>query len=682
MSETRSNLANDANDRAGARSQEARDGDQSRRADTNDSRRDKSSRPPSGRSGNSGKSAVGSPSKDANRQGGRPADRGDARSGQGGRPAGGQKSDRDRSGDGRGKSRQPGGSDRRGEPPPPADGDSGSSGRGRMRIIPLGGVGEVGKNMTLVEYERDLLMLDCGAKFPEAEQRGIDLIIPDVTYVKQRLANLRGILITHGHEDHIGGLPYILPQFKERAPIPIYGSPMALGFIEKKLNESRLDKLASLRPVDAGQRVQFGQLSAQFIHVTHSIPDTNAIAVTSPLGTVVDTADFKFDETPVMGPPTDERLLRQLGDRGVLALMSDTVRIETAGKTPSERLVLEKIDETIRNAAGQVVIATFASNISRLHMALQAAQRYGRKVAVAGRSMEQNAQVALDLGYLTPPEGLLLPLDQVLALPRDKRVLVITGSQGEASAALARIAAAEHPKIRVGKGDVVLVSATPVPGNEDSVTRTIDNLFRRGATVIYSAVDRGVHVSGHAGRDELRLMLDLLRPKYAIPIHGEFRHMALYRELCREAGIPADRVLLPEIGGVIEFTAKGATQKGRVPSGSVLVDRLGDRGMGQVTLRDRDHIADDGVVVVTIVVDRESGKLIAGPDIVAKGLKPELQNGPLREAEQELRRTLERPSRGAPNYAYLVSRSKEIVGKALYRRSKSRPMILPVVTEL
>ena len=536
--------------------------------------------------------------------------------------------------------------------------------------------------MTAVEYERDLILLDCGGKFPEEEQRGIDLVIPDVTYVRQRLANLRAIVITHGHEDHIGGLPYILPQFKDRAPIPVYGSPLALGFIEGKLAEARLDKLVDLRPVQPGERIRFGQLEAEFIHVTHSIPDTNAVAVHSPVGTIVDTADFKFDPTPVMGGPTDERRLRRLGDDGVLALFSDTVRVENAGSTPSERVVLETMDAVIKRAQGQVIVTTFASNISRIHMALLAARKYGRKVAVAGRSMEQNARVALDLGYLDPPEGLLLPLDEVLKLPKQQRVLVITGSQGEAAAALARIAAAEHPKIRVGAGDVVLVSASPVPGNEETVARTIDNLFRRGTHVIYSALDRGVHVSGHAGRDELRRMIDLLRPKFTVPIHGEYRHMVLYRELCAEAGIPSARVLLPEIGGVLEFTADKATHRGRVPAGSILVDRLGDRGNGLVTLRDREHLADDGVVVVTMVVDRESGKLIAGPDLVAKGLRPELENGALREAEQDLRRTLERRSKGEPQYGYMVQRAKEVVGKSLYRRSKSRPMILPMVTEL
>ena len=585
---------------------------------------------------------------------------------------------------GRSGTEQPGRGRRRGaQEQAAARNDANSpSARGVLRVIPLGGVGEVGKNMTSVEYERDLILLDCGAKFPEEEQRGIDLIIPDVSYVTERLNNLRGILITHGHEDHIGGLPYILPQFAARAPVPIYGSPMALGFIETKLNEARLDKLVDLRPVQPGDRVQLGQLTAEFIHVTHSIPDTNAIAIHSPVGTIVDTADFKFDPTPVMGGPTDERLLRRLGEQGVLALFSDTVRVETEGSTPSERVVLETMDAVVREAGGQVIVATFASNISRLHMAMLAARKYGRKVAVAGRSMEQNARVALDLGYLDADNDVLLPLDEVLKLPRNKRMMVITGSQGEAAAALARIAAAEHPKIRVGAGDVVLVSATPVPGNEETVTRTIDNLFRRGTKVIYSALNRGVHVSGHAGRDELKRMLRLLKPRFTVPIHGEFRHMVLYRDLCAEMGVPADRVLLPEIGGVIEFTHNSARQRGRVAAGSILVDRLGDRGSGQVTLRNRDNLTADGVIVVTFVVDREKGALLAGPDLVAKNLKPELQNGALREAESELRRVLERRSQGEPQVGYLIQRTKEVVGKALYRRSKSRPLILPVVTEL
>jgi ribonuclease J len=423
-------------------------------------------------------------------------------------------------------------------------------------------------------------------------------------------------------------------------------------------------------------------MTAEFVHVTHSIPDACAIALHTPVGTIVDTGDFKFDPTPVMGGPTDEKLLRKLGENGVLALFSDTTRVEVEGTTPSERIVQDTIDEVIGKAKGQVIIATFASNVSRLHMALYAAARHGRKVAAAGRSMEQNARVALDLGYLDPPEGLLVSLEELLRMPKEKRVIVCTGSQGEVSAALARIAAGEHPKIRAGRGDTIIVSATPIPGNEDTVSHTINNLFRLGSDVVYSALNRKVHVSGHAAREELQRMIKLLKPTYAVPIHGEYRHMALYRDLCIETGIRRDHVMLPEIGSVIEFTAKGANMKGRVKAGNVLVDRLGDRGDGQTVLRTRENLTDDGIVVVTMVLDRQSGELIAGPELVSKGLHKDLNNGALREAERELRRMLERRKEGAPQYGYVVQRAKESVGKALYRRSRTRPLILPIVTEL
>jgi ribonuclease J len=544
----------------------------------------------------------------------------------------------------------------------------------------LGGVGEIGKNMTVVECGDDLLLLDAGGKFPEDNQRGIDLIIPDVSYVAERMRNFKGILITHGHEDHIGGLPYIIPQLQSKTPIPIYGTPLALGFIERKLLEARLEDTVARRVMNGGDKVQLGQITAEYIRVTHTIPDACAIALHTPVGTIVDTGDFKFDPTPVMGKPTDEAQLKRIGNNGVLALFSDTTRVETEGSTPSEVVVQKRMDEVIGEAKGQVVIATFASNVSRIHMAISAAVKHGRTVAVAGRSMEQNSRVAIELGYLDPPDGLFVPLDELLRQPKEKRVIVVTGSQGESAAALARIAAAEHPKIRVSRGDVVFVSATPIPGNEDTVTQTIDNLFRRGAEVIYSAIDRGVHVSGHAGKDELQRMIRLLRPTFAIPVHGEFRHMILYRELCVKSGLKRENVLLPEIGGVIEFTRDSANQKARIRAGNVLVDRLGDDG--QVVLRTRENLTKDGFVVATIVIDRVSGELIAGPELVGKGLANELNAGVLKEAAGELRRTLEKRKKGTPQYGYMVQRTKETIGRALYRRSRTRPLILPVVTEL
>lgn len=554
--------------------------------------------------------------------------------------------------------------------------------RGRLRVIPLGGVGEVGKNCTVVEYENDLILLDAGAKFPEDDQVGIDLIVPDVSYVKERERNLRGILITHGHEDHIGGLPFIILQLKPKEPVPVYGSPLAIGLLEAKMRENRTDKFVDFRPIQLGQRISLGKLSAEFIHVTHSIPDTNAIAVHSPVGTIIDTADFKFDPTPIMGKPTNERRLRKLGEAGVLALFSDTVRVESEGSTPSERVVYDTMRRVIERSKGQVVIATFASNISRLKMALDAAQKSGRKVAVAGRSMEQSARVAQELEYLDPPPGLLVTLEEALRLPPDRRLLVVTGSQGEPAAALARIAMGEHPKVRVSRGDVVIISATPIPGNEETVTRTIDNLFRRGCEVVYSAIERGVHVSGHAGRDELKRMIELVKPKFVVPIHGEFRHMALYRELAKSAGVPYDHVFFPEIGGVMEFTADKLTLKGKVKSGSVLVDRLGNRDGGAVILRTPDTLTEDGIVLATVVVRRENGEILAGPDLIGRSLKADLTPQRLEQAEDELRKTMARQKKGEVEPSFYARRMKESIARSLYRNTKSRPLILPVLTKV
>jgi ribonuclease J len=553
---------------------------------------------------------------------------------------------------------------------------------GKLRVIPLGGVGEIGKSMTAVEFGNDLILIDAGGKFPDEWERGIDLIIPDIRYVKNRLSKLRGIVITHGHEDHIGGLPYVIPQLEGIGKIPIYGSPLAMGFAENKLREARLDEKVVLHPVEPGARVKLGEMEVEFINVTHTIPASYSIAVRTPAGTIIDTGDFKFDPTPVMGQPTDVARLRRLGDEGVLALFSDTTRVETPGRTPSEQVVMETFDRVIRDAKGQTLIATFASNISRVFMVLEAAEKYGKKVAVAGRSMEQNVRTAIQLGYLEPPDGVLLPLPEVLKLPPGRRVLVVTGSQGEASAALSRIAADEHPKIHIGAGDDVLISATPVPGNEATVSETIDNLFRRGANVVFSSTEGRVHVSGHAAREDLRHMIELVRPRYAVPIHGEYRHMALYRDLAESAGIPADRVLMTEIGSLIEFQDGKGGVRGRAPAGSVFVDRLGEFEPGRVRLRTREDLTADGLVTITIIVDGESGKLIAGPEFVTKGLSMESLAGPIRQAEQELKRWLERRPEGEPEVGYLVSQAKGITARSLFRKTKQRPLILPLVLEL
>ncbi|HTK56094.1 MAG TPA: ribonuclease J, partial [Gemmatimonadales bacterium] len=425
-----------------------------------------------------------------------------------------------------------------------------------MRAIPLGGIGEVGKNMMIIEYRGDMVMIDAGAKFPEEEMRGIDLVIPDISYVIENIRRFRAILITHGHEDHIGSLPYLLPQLERIKPVPIYGSPLALAFARSKLAEANAESLADFMPIEAGEVYRVGaHLDVEFIPVTHSIPGAMAVSINTPVGRIIHTGDFKFDPTPPLGPRTDEKRLRQLGDEGVLALFSDAVRVERPGVTPSEATVTATLERIIGEAKGRVILTSFASNILRLEQAIMVGSRHGRKVAVVGRSMEQSVQVAMDLGYIKPPKGVLQPVDQVTRLPKNQILILTTGSQGEASAALARMASGDHPKLRITEGDTVILSATPVPGNEETVSQTIDNLFRRGANVCYSAIEPSIHVSGHSARDELRHMIDLLRPKFVVPIHGEYRHLSLYKDLVAiPAGIPPRNVVIAESGVPLSFS--------------------------------------------------------------------------------------------------------------------------------
>jgi ribonuclease J len=538
--------------------------------------------------------------------------------------------------------------------------------------------------MMIVEYRGDMVMIDSGTKFPEEEMRGIDLIIPDITYVTQNLNRFRAILLTHGHEDHIGSLPYVLPQLERIAPVPLYGSPLALAFAKAKLAEAGAAQLADFMPIEAGTIYQVGShLLVEFIPVTHSIPGSMAIAIDTPVGRMVHTGDFKFDPTPPLGPRTDERRLRELGEDGVLALFSDTVRIERTGSTPSEATVSETLDRIIGNAQGRVILTSFASNILRLEQAIQVGARHGRKIAIVGRSMEQSVQVALDLGYIQPPHGVLLPADQVIKLPKNQILILTTGSQGEASAALARMASGDHPLLRIQDGDTVILSATPVPGNEETVAQTIDNLFRRGASVCYSSIEPSIHVSGHAGREELRHMIDLLKPTFSIPIHGEYRHLHLYRELAIAAGIPAPNTLIPESGVPISFSRNDMRKDSAVPYGAVLVDALGTDRYRNVVLRHRDELAKAQVVIATVVVDLEQGLLIAGPELTGKGFDDEDSRKLISGAEAELRNYLERQLRkGGMSYGYLVGKVKDVTARYIFQKAKLRPMILPVVTEL
>ena len=556
-----------------------------------------------------------------------------------------------------------------------------------VRVIPLGGVGEVGKNATVLEYGNDLVLVDAGVKFPEEDQRGIDLVIPDVSYLRERPGRLRGILLTHGHEDHIGALPYLLPQLaRPGEKVPLYGSALTLGFVRAKLRERRVLDYADFHVSEPGTRYRLSHhLEVEFVPVAHSIPGSYMAVVHTPEGAVIFTGDYKLDPTPVFAPPTDIERLGALGDAGVLALLTDCVRIERPGRTPTEQRVVAAIERWIAQAPARIILTTFASNIPRLEFAIRAAHRHGRRAAVIGRSMEQNVQMALELGYLSIPGDALVSGSDVNRLPPEQVLLLTTGSQGEPSSALARIAAGSHPAIRLHVGDTVILSATPIPGNDDTVARTLDNLFRNGAHVIYNAVDPDIHVSGHASRDELREVLDIVRPRFVAPIHGEYRHQALYAVMAGEAGYGPERVLLPDLGDVLEFRATSARRMGHVPAGAVLVDGLTVGNVSHDVLRDRRHLAGDGVIVATLVVDRETGDLLADPELVARGVAhfEDMRDGNvLAEATSRLRRAVRQRRQGQLEYGELMERTKETLSSYVWKRLHLRPLIVPVITAL
>ncbi len=549
-----------------------------------------------------------------------------------------------------------------------------------LRVIPLGGVGEIGKNATLVEYGDDLLLVDAGLKFPEEEMLGIDLVIPDLSFLKEIQGRLRGIIVTHGHEDHIGALPYILASID----VPVYATRLTQGLIEVKLKEHRLLGKRRLETLTTGRLLDLGPFQIQPFHVTHSIPDSVGFAIHTPAGTIVFTGDFKFDQTPVSGPPPDFGVLAAIGERGVLALLSDCTRVERAGYTPSERVIQRAFDDLIRDRPGRIIITTFASNIIRVQQAINIAYRHRRKVALIGRSMENNCSIARELGFLEFPEDTVYRLDDVRRFPLNEVVLITTGSQGEPSSVLSRIASGDHRQIRVMPGDTVILSATPIPGNEETVARTIDNLMRLGADVIYEPLAE-VHVSGHGSREELKLMLNLLRPRYCVPVHGEYRHLVLYRRLAAEVGIPVENVMVAEIGDIIQFDEDGVHKVGHHPVGSVLVDGVTVGGMSEVVLRDRQHLSQDGVLIAAITLDRTTGAIVAGPEIISRGFIDATPNGHgdlLREARDRVRDAIQEMSESTVEYGFIVSKVKETLSDFIYKQTRARPMILPVVTEV
>ncbi len=549
-----------------------------------------------------------------------------------------------------------------------------------LLIIPLGGVGEVGKNSTVVEYGTDLLLVDAGVQFPSKEMLGIDLVIPDFSYVVDNADFLRGIVLTHGHEDHLGAVPFLVRQLG--VPVKVFAMPLALGLVANKLKEHRVEHLVDLIKLEPGERVSAGQLEIEITQVAHSIPDSGSVLVRSPAGSAFFTGDFKFDLDIERGQKPDLARLEEIAEEGVTVLLSDCVRVDRPGFTPPERIVAENLDRMIGEAEGRVIVTTFASNISRLDQTVRSAMKHGRTVAVAGRSMEQNLRVARDLGHLSFDWERLVSLDQANRLPPNKVVLLITGSQGEPSAVMSRIAVGDHRQIEIQPADLVIFSATAVPGNENTVARTIDNLMRRGANVLYPPVTQGIHVSGHACSDELRLMIDTLRPTFCVPVHGEYRQMVLYSNLAVDSGVPAENVVLSDIGDVIAFRDGGWDKSTRVDAGSVFID---GRTIGNVTgdiLRDRRHLAEDGLLIAAVAIDRETGELLGGPDIVSRGFMYPSDGPILTAASESLRVSLDRDSGGQGGRGYFDRRIRDLLRRLIYNETRRRPLIVPVVTEV
>jgi len=548
----------------------------------------------------------------------------------------------------------------------------------KLQIIPLGGMGEIGKNMTAFRYENAIVVVDCGLMFPEDEMLGIDVVIPDTSYLLDNHDLVQGIILTHGHEDHIGALPYVLKDLN----VPIYATRLTLGLIEGKLKENGVNnaRMQVVKPRDA---IKLGPFKVEFLKVSHSIPDAVALAIHTPMGTVVHTGDFKLDQTPVDGHIIDFHKFAELGDQGVLALMSDSTNVERPGYTKSERSVGRTFEDAFHEAKGRIIVATFASNVHRLQQAINAGYKFGRKVAVVGRSMVNVVSISSDLGYLTIPEDTLVEIEDISDLPDNELVILTTGSQGEPMSALTRMAMSDHRKVEIRPGDTVIISANPIPGNEKLVARTVDHLFKLGANVLYDSVS-GIHVSGHASQEELKLMINLVRPKYFIPVHGEYRMLIKHGQLAEQLGIPRENIFIAENGSVMEFTKQEGAMAGRVTAGRVLVDGLGVGDIGNIVLRDRKQLSQDGILIVVMTISKEQGTVVAGPDIVTRGFVyvRESENL-LDEAKDKVRLALAKfGDNKISEWALIKAQVRDVLGKFLYERTKRRPMILPIIMEV
>lgn len=548
----------------------------------------------------------------------------------------------------------------------------------KLKIIPLGGLSEIGKNMMVMESEDDIIAIDAGLMFPEEDMLGIDLVIPDISYLVEHKEKVRGIIITHGHEDHIGALPYILPQLN----VPVYSTKLTNGLISMKLKERRALAEANLKVIPPGGNVTLGRFRIELFPVCHSIPDSVGLVIYTPIGVVVHTGDFKLDHTPVSGRPTDLSRLAQLGARGVLLLMSDSTYAELPGYTPSEQVVGEALDHIMAEAPGRVIITTFSSLVSRVQQVIDAAAKHGRRVFVVGRSMSDTVRMALELGYLHAPDGILSRLDQLRGLPHNKVVFVTTGSQGEPTSALVRMANRDHREVHIIPGDTVVISATPVPGNEGLVNRVVNSLFKQGARVLYDKVAQ-VHVHGHASQEELKLLLTLARPKFFMPIHGEYRHLALHAKLAESVGLPKENIFVLEDGDVLELTPESGKRTGKITASNVYVDGLSVGDIDSIVLRDRKMLSKDGIVMVIIALNRQTGKVIGRPDIVSRGFVDPLESKDMIEASRDLvAKVLDHGGARPADWGFISRKVRDTLNRFYYEQTRRRPMVLPFMVKV
>ena len=548
----------------------------------------------------------------------------------------------------------------------------------KLNIIPLGGLGEIGKNMTAFRYDNDLILIDAGLMFPEDDMLGIDLVIPDITYLIENQDKLKGIFLTHGHEDHIGALPFILKQLD----VPVYGTALTLGILEGRLEEAGVST-ANLNVVKSGDRVRAGAFKLEFMRVNHSIPDAIGMAIHTPVGLIIHTGDFKIDQTPVDGQVMELNRFAEYGDKGVLLMMADSTNAERPGYTQSEKFVGETFDNEFRYAKNRIIVATFSSNVHRIQQICDAAVRYGRKVAVMGRSMVNVVNISLKLNYLNVPEGVLIDIDEIRNYTNDKIVVICTGSQGEPMSALTRMSMGENRKVQIVPGDTVIISAAPIPGNEKMVSNTINHLYMLGAEVVYEKAN-GVHVSGHASQEELKIMHNLVRPKFFMPVHGEYRHLVKHARLAESLGMDHKNIVIAENGAVVELTRDKICTNGKIMAGNVLIDGLGVGDVGNIVLRDRRQLSQDGIMIVVVGVDGATNQIVSGPDIVSRGFVYVREAEDLMgEARDKVQVALDKcEENNNTEWSALKTAIRDSLGRFLFEKTRRRPMIIPIIMEV